>query len=105
MKEAVTKVIDMLIQEDFHGAFQKLLELYKNALQLGEITTKGTRVSCVYYKKVPIRKKYLGTYLMIPVYSLSYNQAYVSRSRFASKSSYAHQTHIAQSGLMIIIVQ
>ena len=29
MKEAVTKVIDMLTQEDFHGAFQKLLEWYK----------------------------------------------------------------------------
>ena len=26
MKDAVTKVIDMLTQEDFHGAFQKLLE-------------------------------------------------------------------------------
>ena len=26
MKEAVTKVIDMLTQEDFDGAFQKLLE-------------------------------------------------------------------------------
>ena len=29
MKEAVTKVIEMLTQEDFHGAFQKLLEWYK----------------------------------------------------------------------------
>ena len=29
MKEAVTKVIDMLTQEDFHGSFQKLLERYK----------------------------------------------------------------------------
>ena len=29
IKEAVTKVIDMLTQEDFHGAFQKLLERYK----------------------------------------------------------------------------
>ena len=28
MKEAVTKVIDTLAQEDFHGAFQKLLERY-----------------------------------------------------------------------------
>ena len=28
MKEAVTKVIDTLIQEDFHGAFQKLWERY-----------------------------------------------------------------------------
>ena len=26
MKEAVTKVIDMLTQKDFRGAFQKLLE-------------------------------------------------------------------------------
>ena len=29
MKEAVTKVIDMLTQEDFHGASQTLLERYK----------------------------------------------------------------------------
>ena len=29
MKEAVTKVIVMRTQEDFHGAFQKLLERYK----------------------------------------------------------------------------
>ena len=26
IKEAVTKIIDMLTQEDFHGAFHKLLE-------------------------------------------------------------------------------
>ena len=29
LKEAVTKVIDTLTREDFHGAFQKLLEWYK----------------------------------------------------------------------------
>ena len=29
MKEAVMKVIDTLTQEDFHGAFQKLLKWYK----------------------------------------------------------------------------
>ena len=29
MKEAVTKFIDTLTQEDFHGAFEKLLEWYK----------------------------------------------------------------------------
>ena len=28
MKEAVTKVIDTVRQEDFHGGFQKLLERY-----------------------------------------------------------------------------
>ena len=29
MKEAVTKVIDTLTEEDFHRAFQNLLEWYK----------------------------------------------------------------------------
>ena len=29
MKEAVTKVIDTLTQEDFDGAFQKLLKWHK----------------------------------------------------------------------------
>ena len=29
MKEAVMMVIDTFTQEDFHGAFQKLLEQYK----------------------------------------------------------------------------
>ena len=32
MKEAVTKVIDMLTREDFHGAFQKLLEQYNKCI-------------------------------------------------------------------------
>ena len=49
MKEAVTNVIDTLTQEDFHGAFQKLLEC-TSALQPEEITSKGTRVSRVYYQ-------------------------------------------------------
>ena len=35
MKEAVTKVIDMLTQEDFHGAFQKLLERYNKCIAAG----------------------------------------------------------------------
>ena len=35
MKEAVTKVIDMLIQEDFHGAFWKLLEPYYKCIAAG----------------------------------------------------------------------
>ena len=37
MKEAVTKVIDTLTQEDFHGAFQKLLERYKCIAAGGDI--------------------------------------------------------------------
>ena len=35
MKEAVTKVIDTLIQEDFHGAFQRLLERYNKCIAAG----------------------------------------------------------------------
>ena len=50
MKEAVTKVIDTLKQEDFHGAFSKLLERYNECMEPDEITGKGTRVSCVYYQ-------------------------------------------------------
>ena len=36
MKEAVTKVIDTLTQEDIHGAFQRLLERYKKCIAAGE---------------------------------------------------------------------
>ncbi len=35
MKEAVTKVIDTLTQEDIHGAFQKLLERYNKCVAAG----------------------------------------------------------------------
>ena len=35
MKEAVTKVIDTLTQEDFLGAFQKLLERYNKCIAAG----------------------------------------------------------------------
>ena len=34
-KDAMTKVIDTLRQEDFHGAFQKLLERYNNCIATG----------------------------------------------------------------------
>ena len=36
MKEAVTKVIDTVTQEDFHGAFQKLLEQYNKCIAAGK---------------------------------------------------------------------
>ena len=50
MKEAVTKVIETLTQEDFHGAFQKLLERYNKCIAAGRDYFEGTRVSCVYYQ-------------------------------------------------------
>ena len=36
IKEAVTKVIDTLTQEDFHGALQKLLERYNKCIAAGD---------------------------------------------------------------------
>ena len=41
MKEAVTKVIDTLTQENFHGAFEKLLERYHKCIVAGEDYFKG----------------------------------------------------------------
>ena len=35
MKESVTKVIDTLIQEDFHGALKKSLERYNKCIAAG----------------------------------------------------------------------
>ena len=41
MKEAVTKVIDTLTQEDFHGASQKLLERHNKCIAAGRDYFKG----------------------------------------------------------------
>ena len=41
MKEAVTKVIDTLTQEDFHRAFRKLLERYNKCIAAGRDYFKG----------------------------------------------------------------
>ena len=35
MKEAMTKVIDTLTREDFHGALKKLLERYNKCIAAG----------------------------------------------------------------------
>ena len=70
MKEAVTKVIDMLTQEDFHGAFQNLLERYKCIAAGGDYFEGDQSFMCVLSIKVPIRKS-LETYFMILVYKIS----------------------------------
>ena len=59
MKEAVTKVIDTLTQEDFHGAFQKLLERYNKCIAAGGDNFEGDySFMCVLSIKVPMRKKF-----------------------------------------------
>ena len=50
MKEAVTKIIDTFTQEDFHWAFQKLLEGYNKCIAIGGYYFEGNKVSCVYYQ-------------------------------------------------------
>ena len=65
MKEAVTKVIDTLTQEDFHGALQKLLGRYNKCIAArGDYFEGDYSFMCVLSIKVPIRKS-LETYLMI----------------------------------------
>ena len=57
MKEAVTKVIDTLAQEDFLGAFQKLLKRYKCFTAGGDYFLGDLSFMCVLSIKVPVRKK------------------------------------------------
>ena len=57
MKEAVTKVIGTLTQEDFHGALQKLLERYNKCIAARGDYLEGDESSmCVLSMKVAIRK-------------------------------------------------
>ena len=57
MTETVTKVIDTLTQEDFHGTFQKLLERYNKCIVAGGDDLEGDlNFMCVLSIKVPMRK-------------------------------------------------
>ena len=55
MKEVVTKVIDKLIQEDFHGALQKLLERYNKWIAAGGDYFEGDTM-CTINKSVHMKK-------------------------------------------------
>ena len=80
MKEALTKVIDTLTQEDFRGAFQKLLERYKCIAAGGDYLEGDLSFMCVLSIKVSTRKKsgnlfnepcisiYLSVYLSIVIF-------------------------------------
>ena len=57
------KVIDTLTQEDFHGAFQKLLERYNKCISAGgfklnTIHHQGLRLALGAYKTSPIESFY-----------------------------------------------
>ena len=58
MKEALRKVIDTLTQEEFHGAYQKLLERYDKCIAAGGDYFEVDESSmCILSIKGPIRKK------------------------------------------------
>ena len=57
MKEAVTRVIDKLIQVEFYGAFKKFLERYNKCIAAGGDYFEGNySFICVLSIKVPIQK-------------------------------------------------
>ena len=67
IKAAVTKVIDTLKQEDFDGAFQKLLERYKKCIAARRDYFEGNKsFMCVLSIKVPYEKS-LVTYCVLLV--------------------------------------
>ena len=58
MEETVMKVIETFTQEDFHGAFQMLLERYNKYIAAVRDYFEGDKsFMCVLSIKVPIRKK------------------------------------------------
>ena len=82
MKEAVTKVIDTLTQEDFHGDFEKLLEQYNKCIAAGGDYFEGDlSFMCVLSIKVPIRKK-SGNLFNDPRIIIMYLQWYGFSSNF-----------------------
>ena len=64
----MTKVIDSLTQEDFHGTFQRLLERYNKCIATGaDYFEENKNFMCVLSIKVPIREKSVETYSTILV--------------------------------------
>ena len=57
MKGAVTKVIDTLTQEDFHGVFRKLLERYSKCIASRRLLQRGLEFHVCTINKSAHRKK------------------------------------------------
>ena len=67
IKEAVTKVIDTLTQEDFHEAFKKFLERHNKCIAAGgDYFEVDKCFVCVLSIKVPMRKKKSGNFFDDP---------------------------------------
>ena len=98
MKEAVTKVIDTLTQEDFHGVFQQFLERFKNCIAAGGDYSEGElSFMCVLSTKVPILKK-SGNYRMLLVKVSKVGD----RSRGQSEGSLFNSFYIEMLGRVLL---
>ena len=74
MKEALTKVINTLTQEDFHGAFQKMLVRYNKCIAAGEDYFEF--LVCTINKSAHTKKS-LETYCVLHVYIYIYIYIYI----------------------------
>ena len=97
MKEAVTKVIDTLIQEDFHWAFQKLLEqvhcswwrLLRRGLEFHVCTlnksayTKKSGIVCTSFVCSPVP-------IHIPVQIPSFSPTHILTHSYRHSRTYKH---------------
>ena len=92
MKEAVTKVIDTLTQEDFNVALQKLLERYNTCIAAGGDYFEGDySFMCVLSIKVPIRKK-SGNLFHDPLIYIQYNCINFSEMPYTSMYSVSEKS-------------
>ena len=85
MKEAVMKVIATLTQEDFHGAFQKLLEWYNKCIAAGgDYFERDKSFMCVLSIKVPLQKKSGNLFNDIRIYIYIYIKTHIYLVCFSS---------------------
>ena len=85
----MTKVVDTLTQEDFHGAFQKLLERYNKCIAAGgNYFERDESFMCELSIKVPIRKKSGNLFNDPRIFTLTLQSSrHVSRSKTRCRNS------------------
>ena len=99
MKEAVTKVIDTLTQENFYGTFQKLLERYNNCITAGDQS-----FMCVLSIKVPIGKKSGNLFNEPCMWPSNFTQLVISLHVGGIVRTYFHVGCLSLKFLLIIIL-
>ena len=107
MKEAVTKVIDTLAQEDFHVAFQKLLEQYNVHYSRRRLHRRGLEFPVYSINKSAHTKKSLETYLMILVYIYIHIYIYIYKRTVQNVLSHTRKeaVHFCRSKTLSLLIK